>query len=105
MYQTAEDIQQLAYCLCVYRGPFDTLEALGLECENRLLGRLRKGRVVTMTKTKKIFVIKCKYQERPWEDVDSAETYLEAKRLYAEYVTAFQGAGAMRIVQRRVPNV
>ena len=44
-----------------------------------------------MAKTKKIFVIKYKYQGGPWEDVDSAETYLEAKRLYAEYVMAFQG--------------
>lgn len=58
-----------------------------------------------MAKTKKIFVIKCKYQGRPWEDVDSAETYLEAKRLYAEYVMAYQGSCALRIVQRRVPNV
>lgn len=58
-----------------------------------------------MAKTKKIFVIKYKYQGGPWEDVDSAETYLEAKRLYAEYVMAFQGSGAMRIVQGRVPNV
>lgn len=73
--------------------------------QNGLLGRLHKGRVVIMAKTKKIFVIKYKYQGGPWEDVDSAETYLEAKRLYAEYVTAFQGSGAMRIVQRRVPNV
>lgn len=58
-----------------------------------------------MAKTKKVFVIKYKYQGGPWEDVDSAETYLEAKRLYAEYVMAFQGSGAMRIAQRRVPNV
>ena len=58
-----------------------------------------------MAKTKKIFVIKYKYQVGPWEDVDSAETYLEAKRLYAEYVMAFQGLGTMRIIQRRVPNV
>lgn len=76
------------------------------ECENRLLGRLRKGRVIIMAKTKKIFVIKYKYQGQPWEDIDSAETYLEAKRLYAEYVMAYRGSCALlRIVQRRVPNV
>lgn len=30
-----------------------------------------------MAKTKKIFVIKYKYQGQPWEDIDSAETYLD----------------------------
>lgn len=59
-----------------------------------------------MAKTRMIFVIKYKYQGMPWEDVDSAETYLEAKRLYAEYVLAYRGTGALlRIVQRRVSNV